>query len=775
MSRGESAVTCEQRVGATDGATDAARLLERAHAQFVRSAQTDGLTATLGSIILRPDQVETARRVRALLRRDGGCLLADDVGTGKTFVSLAVIREWKLPLVVAPASLRTTWEQAMRRASLPCRITSHESLSRGRLPGEGFDVIVVDESHRFRATSRRHAELSRLTAHAPVLLLSATPLQNRVSELAAQLALFLGEVAHRLDPPELTRWIVRSATRTVLELPRVAPPEWLALDADDGEVLRAILALPPPPRAADAGDGGALLLMSLIRAWASSQASLVATIRRRQRTLGAIEQCHQEGRIPTRSELRSWTGGGDVQLGLVPLLAASPLERATAHEMAGAIAFERAGLTRLLAVIERGGNPDVARVTAMRALRTQHAGESILAFSESASTVRAYFAALRADAGVGMLAANEARIATGRIARDQLLARFAPDAQRSAVPATHQRVTLLLSTDLLSEGVNLQDASVVVHLDLPWNPARLTQRLGRVRRPGGSREVSSYLMSPPAHASLLLRVEARLRAKLARAEATIGRGIPVMPALGSVHCMTNGSEATIGAPADASLSAAEVWGEIDRLLARWRCAGDTVYGDAEGNCVVAAADAAEDGWIALLDDGRLLACIGHGPDAATPTDSPDAIAHALRLADGPPRDAREHERITAILAIEEWTRRDWARRSCGLENVDTPMRRRALRAIDAAVSRAARHRRSAVLAAAASVRSGLAGPLPLGLERALDALVAADDREGWLERAVGLVGRRPPTARPGAARPPDVRALILFGTPAADDDAVSSR
>src|SRR4029453_19289354 len=94
----------------------------------------------------------------------------------------------------------------------------------------------------------------------------------------------------------------------------------------DGDVLRAILALPPPPRAVDAGDGGVLMQLSLVRAWASSRAALAAAVGRRQQVLAAIEQCHQEGRHPTRQELNSWRRGGDVQLGFATLLAASPVE-----------------------------------------------------------------------------------------------------------------------------------------------------------------------------------------------------------------------------------------------------------------------------------------------------------------------------------------------------------------------------------------------------------------------------------------------------------------
>ncbi|HEU4721894.1 MAG TPA: SNF2-related protein, partial [Gemmatimonadaceae bacterium] len=253
--------------------------LGRARAELAQCAPSDAEASELGAIVLRPDQLEAIRRVRAHLQRDGGCLLADDVGTGKTYVALAVAREWRMPLVVAPASLRSTWEHAIRRAGVHCRFASHESLSRGKVPHEHCDGIIVDESHRFRPTSRRHAALARLAARAPVLMLSATPLQNRVRELAAQLALFLGEAAFGLEATELTRWVVRSVAGDGVPLPRVAPPRWVAIDAEDGDVLRAILALPPPPRASDAGDGGVLIQLSLVRAWASSRAALVAAVR----------------------------------------------------------------------------------------------------------------------------------------------------------------------------------------------------------------------------------------------------------------------------------------------------------------------------------------------------------------------------------------------------------------------------------------------------------------------------------------------------------------
>lgn len=770
------------------------RRLELARALLASSTVLDTPSPILGAVTLRPDQVETVRRVRAHLRRDGGCLLADDVGTGKTYVALAAARDWSHPLIVVPASLRSTWMQATRRTDVRCVFTTHEALSRGRALDDEFDGIVVDESHRFRPTSRRHAVLAELAARAPLLMLSATPMQNRARELAAQLALFLGEIAYALEPEQLTRWVVRSAASTQLALPRVRPPRWLPVDADDTDVLRAILALPPPPRAADAGDGGVLLQLSLVRAWASSRAALIATVQRRQRTLVAIEQCHLEGRLPTKHELRSWTGGAEVQLGFPTLLASGSVDDLRRAALSDAIERERAALAALLHTISDAPDPDAMRVEALLSARRAHAGESMLAFSEWRSTVQAYWLALRRESGIGMLCAAEARIASGRLPRDELLARFAPRAQGVRAPISRERVNLLLATDLLSEGVNLQDASIVVHLDLPWNPARLAQRLGRVRRPGGADDVASYLMSPPARAAMLLQVEARLRAKLARAERTIGRSIGVLPALGATGLA---AAHDIGDEAGretrrTSLSAAEIRSEIMRRLEGWRSAAarpvaptaDLAVAPRAGPTgvvrsvvavhagrsvvatpVVAAARADTSGWIALLGDGRLVAAHGHGEQSGSPSEAPEVILRALELAGGAARRPSDVEHERALRELEGWLAHDWAHHSSGLDVADTPMRRRIRRAIEHVVLAAPRHRRAEILQAAAVVRDALTRALPLGVERALDALVGERDAsQCWLTSAAAIVARAPVSNAPPRERTaPDWLVLILLG------------
>jgi superfamily II DNA or RNA helicase len=738
--------------------------------------------AELGRVRLHSHQRLAVARVADSIARHGGCLLADDVGRGKTYVALAIARRWERPLVVAPASLRLTWQHAMAQAQVTCPIVTHEALSRGSLPSFEPDGIIVDESHRFRSLhAKRHAMLARLAAHVPVLLLSATPLQNGVKDLGAQLALFLGSTVLDGGEDQLARCVVRSRERSDVSLPAVAPPAWLRPACDDGAVLRDLLALPAPARPFDAGDAGALRTVGLVRAWASSRAALVAGLRRRMHLATALEQCAASGLAPSRRDLSAWHGAdADVQLALAPLL----VSRAAGPELGLivlTVAAERAALDKLKATLGATADPDVTRIDVLRALRTEHPGARILAFSEFATTVRAYFALLRADAGVGMLTSHEARIASGRLPRDALLQRFAPTAQGARDHGRRERVTLLLATDLLSEGVNLQDASVVVHLDLPWNPARMAQRLGRVRRPGGASVVRSFLMAPPASAELLLSVEARLRAKLARAERAIGRTLHVLPVLSLSPTSREDIPRSDRARATAS---AEAFGAAADEVASWRRScpahnGTTPRGSPgcgtrhclrqpKASCrpIFSAVRCDERGWLVALDDGRLLA--RHG---AEPPNSTSAVIHAIERASDPARSCCPTDAVSALSEVHAWLEREQLSRDCGFTGSVSAIDDAVARRIARALHRAPRHHRAKVLALATHLRTMLGRPRSLGAERELESLLAAGDDNAhddvlWFERSIAVAGRR--TTRAPGNGTPQVAALIVFGP--GDDD-----
>ena len=183
----------------------------------------------------------------------------------------------------------------------------------------------------------------------------------------------------------------------------------------------------------------------------------------------------------------------------------------------------------------------------------------------------------------------------------------------------------------------------------------------------------------------------------------------------------------------------------------------------EDDDVIAAVRTDASGWIARLDDGRLVAVHTDGGRRVGPGSAPDTILPALDLASGALRRLGDGEGDSARREVDEWISRDWTQRSSGLDAVDTPMRRRLRRALDDALRATPRHRRAEILRSITTVRSALTQPLPLGLERALDALAGDSRRADWVAEAVTIVESAPiRTGATGATRP-RCRALIVFG------------
>lgn len=112
--------------------------------------------------------------------------------------------------------------------------------------------------------------------------------------------------------------------------------------------------------------------------------------------------------------------------------------------------------------------------------------------------------------------------------RARIIAGFAPETAGGSERG-EDKYDLLFTTDILSEGVNLQQAGRIINYDLPWNPMRVAQRHGRIDRIGSLHSrVFIDCFFPSAHLDRLLGLEARLRRKLALAEAAVGTG-PVLP------------------------------------------------------------------------------------------------------------------------------------------------------------------------------------------------------------------------------------------------------
>lgn len=110
-----------------------------------------------------------------------------------------------------------------------------------------------------------------------------------------------------------------------------------------------------------------------------------------------------------------------------------------------------------------------------------------------------------------------------RRGRAEIIAGFAP--RTAGSDADEDRYDLLIATDVLAEGVNLQQARNIINYDLPWNPMRLVQRHGRIDRIGSLHsEVYLRCFFPDTHLESLLGLEERLQNKLKQAAAAVGVG-----------------------------------------------------------------------------------------------------------------------------------------------------------------------------------------------------------------------------------------------------------
>lgn len=182
------------------------------------------------------------------------------------------------------------------------------------------------------------------------------------------------------------------------------------------------------------------------------------------------------------------------------------------------LAADTQALSELLA---QHGPWDVAsdhKLAELRRLLTKaHAKDKVLVFTQFADTARYLESELR-KAGLGHLAA-----ATGASADPYALAcRFSPRSNnKTATKADELRV--LICTDVLSEGQNLQDCSAVVNFDLPWAIIRLIQRAGRVDRIGQKAEqIHCYSFLPADGVERLIQLRARIQQRLLENAEVVG-------------------------------------------------------------------------------------------------------------------------------------------------------------------------------------------------------------------------------------------------------------
>ena len=218
------------------------------------------------------------------LERYNGCILADSVGLGKTFTALAVVKYYenrnKTVLVLCPKKLAENWNtykdnyvnNPIASDRLNYDVLFHTDLSRNggfsngldldRLNWGNYDLVIIDESHNFRNGSGTHSNqvenrynrlmdrIIRAGVKTKVLMLSATPVNNRFNDLKNQLALaYEGDSENlnsTLDTKKSLEEIFRQAQRAFNDWSKLEPEDRTTdallkkLDFDFFEVLDSV-------------------------------------------------------------------------------------------------------------------------------------------------------------------------------------------------------------------------------------------------------------------------------------------------------------------------------------------------------------------------------------------------------------------------------------------------------------------------------------------------------------------------------------------------------
>ncbi len=456
-------------------------------------------------------QTSTAKTV--LQRFRGRAMLCDEVGLGKTIEAGLIFSELKMrglarsTLVLVPPSLIEQWQGEMRR-KFSLDLVSHDDPAfrergaaawnefdlviasihtakrephRSAILGRKWDLVIVDEAHHLR---NRTTQLWRFASELQkqyMLLLTATPVQNNMEELFNLVTLL---------EPGLLRTAKQFGKRFVDKNDKLTP-------RNVDELHRLLSEVIVRNRRSTVG-------LQFTRRWASTD---VLPLTPGERELyddaaGFVRQ-HLRGVSQTDEAVAPATAKKTGPFNRMALIALQMTLGSSSQAAAGTLSTLAANeklnddeRQRLLGLAQRAeGLTDSSKVQRLLRLAREF-DDKIVIFTQFRATQEMIARRLEQ-------AGHEIAVFHGgltRLAKEEAIRRFQGPAR------------LLLCTEAGSEGRNLQFAHAVCNYDLPWNPMRIEQRIGRLSRIGQTRDVHvfNFVAADTIEAAILHLFEAKL-------------------------------------------------------------------------------------------------------------------------------------------------------------------------------------------------------------------------------------------------------------------------
>lgn len=612
-------------------------------------------------------QRDAATGIINKLEKFNGCILADSVGLGKTFTALAVIKYYELRnrsvLVLCPKKLADNWLNYNRNLKTNIfandrfnyDVLCHTDLSRKSGISYGtdlnlinwgnYDLVVIDESHNFRnndAYKEKETRYQRLMnqvikqgVKTKVLMLSATPVNNRFLDLRNQLALaYEGEsdnLSKHLKTAKSVEEIFRSAQGAFNRWSQLPPESRTAkaildeLDFDFFELLDSVTIarsrkhietfydtadigkfpkrLPPlsyhspltsrtdvlsfneifqelsllklavyapisyilPSKlkkyeelydtTVEGGKGKlrqvdrerslqALMTTNLLKRLESSVQAFRLTLRSLDNTLALvlkkIDAFNQSGGVETIGDFTGFAAGWDAEEDDIALPSDFEIGSKIKISLADMDIISWEQELRADQVIIKSLLSEMEKITPQDDSKIQHlyqqirhkiaspinsGNKKVLIFSAFADTAEYLYENL--SAGLLSQQGVHSALVTGKTTPkstlkkgysfQELLTLFSPRSKEKALvlPQEPAEVDVLIATDCISEGQNLQDCDYLINYDIHWNPVRIIQRFGRVDRIGSKNDAIQLMnywpdISLDEYINLKERVENRM-------------------------------------------------------------------------------------------------------------------------------------------------------------------------------------------------------------------------------------------------------------------------
>ncbi|MCP4427285.1 MAG: DEAD/DEAH box helicase [Chloroflexi bacterium] len=429
-----------------------------------------------------PYQLKAAQT--ALRRFRGRGLLCDEVGLGKTIEAGLVIKEYLMRqmaeriLVITPPGLVQQWREELKQkfglsdfvtnvddafraagtdawGQFPLVIASlaaaRRAGTRDIIANQNYDLIIVDEAHHLKNRSSVSWKFINKLQKRYILMLTATPVENRLEELYNLITIL--KPGQLKTPQEFRRqFVVRGDPRSPKN--RGLLRELLAdvmIRHSRGQVDVKL-----PPRRAH----------TIRLTPTPEEQALYQNVSRFVRQTLA-EGRNKGARKLTLSILQR-------EIGSSPMAVVKTLRKLAEQKT---WQKERPYLQQLIAQAE--AITDWAKADALQKIVQSAGQDRLLIFTHFQATLNALAERLEAM-GVDFIPYHGGLITRQK---DEAVRRFEEEGQ------------ILLSTEAAGEGRNLQFCHVMINFDLPWNPQRIEQRVGRIHRVGQTKRVDIFNLS----------------------------------------------------------------------------------------------------------------------------------------------------------------------------------------------------------------------------------------------------------------------------------------